>query len=65
MEPVHRQRLQRRFGPKLRDKRLGIPDNYEYMDPGLIRILKQRVPPHLRLTPTQTAHIEARSEPHS
>jgi predicted protein tyrosine phosphatase len=65
MEPVHRQR---RFGPKLRDKRLvvlGIPDNYEYMDPGLIRILKQRVPPHRRLTPTQSAHLEARSEPHS
>jgi predicted protein tyrosine phosphatase len=46
MERVHQQRLTKKFGPLLRDKRLivlGIPDNYEYMDPELVEILKLKV----------------------
>ena len=47
MEPIHRTKLNRTFGKALRDKRvvnLGIPDEYEYMDPELVRILWQRAP---------------------
>lgn len=45
MEAVHRQRLNRRFGTMLRGKRvvvLNIPDDYGYMDPALVRLLKAR-----------------------
>jgi predicted protein tyrosine phosphatase len=49
MEDVHKRRLQRMFS--LKDKRLivlGIPDDYEYMDPKLVEILKRKVEPFLR-----------------
>jgi predicted protein tyrosine phosphatase len=51
MEGVHRRRLKKRFGAFLQAKKiivLGIPDNYRYMDPELVRILKEKVIPHLR-----------------
>jgi len=47
MERAHRSKLQRRFKPHLRDVRLiclDIPDDYEFMDPALVRILEARVP---------------------
>lgn len=47
MEPAHRARLTRGFARPLRGKRvvcLNIPDEYEYMDPELIRVLWDRVP---------------------
>ena len=50
MEQHHAQFLQKHFGYLLRRKRvavLGIPDRYEYMDPELIQILKDRVEPQL------------------
>lgn len=50
MEASHRKRLMKRFGSLLRNKHvivLGIPDNYGYMDPTLIRLLRRRVCPHL------------------
>ena len=50
MEPIHRRRLQRKFGKLLREKKvvvLGIPDNYEAMDPALIRLLRRRCQPYL------------------
>jgi predicted protein tyrosine phosphatase len=50
MESVHRRRLQKRFGALLRAKRivvLGIPDNYKYMEPELVRILEKSVAPYL------------------
>jgi predicted protein tyrosine phosphatase len=50
MERAHRSKLSTRFKSHLRGKRiicLDIPDNYEYMDPDLIQILKARVPQHL------------------
>jgi len=50
MEPVHRRRLTRQFGPFLKNLRvicLDIPDEYEYMDPALVGLLRARVPKHL------------------
>ena len=46
MEKVHRRRLTQRFGSHLRGKRvvcLDLPDDYEFMDAGLIALLEQRV----------------------
>lgn len=51
MEESQRQRIARRFAPLLHGKRvvvLGIPDNYEFMDPMLIKLLKEKVEKHLR-----------------
>lgn len=45
MEKVHRNRLNRKFKKALAGKRvavLNIPDNYDYMDPDLIVLLKSR-----------------------
>jgi predicted protein tyrosine phosphatase len=46
MESVHRRRLQKSFGKILKAKKitvLGIPDDFEYMDPELVRILRAKV----------------------
>jgi len=51
MEHAHRNKLSRRFKPHLKNARvivLGIPDDYEFMDPELIRILEAKVPQFLR-----------------
>ena len=50
MENMHRQKLQKRFRSSLNGKKiicLGIPDEYCYMDPELITILKKKVLPFL------------------
>lgn len=50
MEAVHRQRLQKNFGKLLAGKKvvvLGIPDDYDYMDPALVELLKVRCVPYL------------------
>ena len=50
MEDRHRGRLSSPFGKYLKGKRiicLGIPDDYEYMDPKLVELLRTRVPRHL------------------
>ena len=50
MEKVHRNKLQRRFRSSLRNARvicLDIPDDYEFMDPGLVRLLQIKVARHL------------------
>ncbi|MEA5669431.1 low molecular weight protein tyrosine phosphatase family protein [Stenotrophomonas sp. MH1] len=50
MEPVHKRRLGERFQRWLRDRRvvvLGIPDEYDFMAPELVQLLKQKVPPLL------------------
>lgn len=50
MEPIHRRKLNQRFGKVLRDKRiacLSITDEYGYMSPELVELLRQRVPPFL------------------
>lgn len=50
MERQHRTKLQRRFRAALRGQRvicLDIPDNYDFMDPELVRLLKVRMVHHL------------------
>lgn len=45
MEKTHRNRLNRRFGHALRGQRiavLGIPDDYEFMDPALVELLRAK-----------------------
>ena len=47
MEPAHRARMTRAFGGHLRGKRvvcLDIRDDYEFMQPELVRLLWERVP---------------------
>jgi predicted protein tyrosine phosphatase len=51
MERVHQRRLQLRFGPLLKDRRvicLGIPDDYEYMQPELVELLERKAGAYLR-----------------
>ena len=46
MEKTHRNKLNRKFQSSLKGKRvicLDIPDDYEFMDPVLIRMLESRV----------------------
>lgn len=50
MERQHRTKLERRFRGALRGQRvvcLDIPDNYDFMDPELVRLLKVRLAQHL------------------
>ena len=50
MEKSHRAKLTARFSAALKQKRivcLNIPDRYEYNDPELIRLLRQKVRPLL------------------
>jgi predicted protein tyrosine phosphatase len=49
MEKSHRNKLQKRFKAHLRARVvcLGIPDDYEFMAEGLIRLLKAKVTRHL------------------
>jgi predicted protein tyrosine phosphatase len=50
MEKAQRSRLPKRFKRQLGGARvvcLDIPDDYEFMDPELIRLLEARVPRHL------------------
>jgi predicted protein tyrosine phosphatase len=52
MEKCHKQKLAKNFQPFLKDKRvicLNIPDEYEYMEPALIKLLKQKVLPLLQI----------------
>ena len=56
MEKPHRDKLQRRFYSLLKEKRLivlGIPDKYDFMDTGLIRLLEARVPRYVRIDLTK------------
>jgi predicted protein tyrosine phosphatase len=46
MEKRHRNKLSKRFGKFLKDKNLiclDIPDNYEFMEPDLVRLLEAKV----------------------
>jgi predicted protein tyrosine phosphatase len=50
MEQAHRRKLGKRFRSCLKTQRiicLDIPDEYEFMDPALVTLLKSRVSPHL------------------
>ena len=50
MEKVHRTRLTRQFSRYLKDKRvvcLDIPDEFDYMQPELVELLKVKLKPFL------------------
>ncbi len=50
MEKSHRTKLQKRFRRHLNGKRvvcLDIPDEYEFMDPSLVRLLQAKAGPFL------------------
>lgn len=50
MEKMHRSKLSKNFQPWLKQKRvvcLDIPDEYEYMEPSLVDLLKKKVLPLL------------------
>jgi predicted protein tyrosine phosphatase len=49
-EKAHRNRLSKKFRAFLTGQRiicLDIPDEYDFMDPGLVQLLQARVPRHL------------------
>jgi len=51
MEKAHRNKLSKRFKRHLGGKRvicLDIPDDYDFMDPALIRLLETKAGPFLR-----------------
>ncbi len=51
MERVHLRRLQQRFGSLLKGRRvicLGIPDDYQYMQPELVDLLQRKAGCYLR-----------------
>lgn len=50
MEKSHKTKLSKNFQPLLKDKRvicLNIPDEFEYMNPALVDLLKKKVLPLL------------------
>lgn len=50
MEKAHRNKVQQKHRSALKDKRLiclHIPDEYDYMDPALVLLLKAKVPQYL------------------
>lgn len=50
MEQTHRSKLAAQFQRWLKNKRvicLNIPDEYRFMDPKLVEVLRQSVEPHL------------------
>lgn len=57
MEHTHRNKLQTKYKKHLGKAKvicLDIPDDYDYMDPDLIRILQSKVSRHLPLPPRDT-----------
>lgn len=52
MEQSHRNKISKKYPQQLKGRKLavlGIPDNFIYMDPELIRILKMKVPKYVRI----------------
>lgn len=52
MEPVHKKKLNKQFNGPLKGKRvivLGIPDEYNYMQKGLVQRLETKVPKYLNI----------------
>jgi predicted protein tyrosine phosphatase len=51
MEPRHKQQIKEKFSKQLLHKKvfvLDIPDDYHYMDPALIELLKLAMQPYLK-----------------
>jgi predicted protein tyrosine phosphatase len=56
MEKSHKAKLSGRFKTRLAGKRvncLDIPDNYQFMEPKLVELLRTKVTPHLPHVPGQ------------
>ncbi|WP_366809718.1 hypothetical protein [Sphingomonas sp.] len=52
MERAHRTKVQARFRDAIGDRRivcLDIPDDYAFMDPDLVRLLRAKMARHLRI----------------
>ncbi len=52
MEKAHKNKITKKYKELLKNKKLvvlDIPDNYDYMDPGLIQILKNKISRHVQL----------------
>jgi len=52
MEKMHRNKISSKYKDLLKGKKLAvlaIPDNYDYMDPELVKILESRVPKYVSL----------------
>lgn len=52
MEKSHRNKISKKYKELLKSKKLAvleIPDNYEYMQPELIQLLKNKVPRYVRI----------------
>jgi predicted protein tyrosine phosphatase len=50
MERNHRNKLLKKFRASIKNQKivvLGIADDYDYMDPRLVRLFEKLVPPHL------------------
>jgi predicted protein tyrosine phosphatase len=55
MERSHRNKVSKKFKPQLKGKRLvvlDIPDEFDFMEPQLVELLKARVPKYVRLSDT-------------
>ena len=53
MQGHHRNKLLKRFKNSIKNQKivvLGITDDYDYMDPGLVRLFEKLVPPHLGIS---------------
>lgn len=51
MENKHRMAIETHFGDEVPDKKiivLDIPDNYYYMEPKLVALIRERADPHLK-----------------
>ena len=52
MEQSHRNKVAKKFRSMLKDKKLAvldIPDDFDFMDPELVRILRNRVPRYVAI----------------
>jgi predicted protein tyrosine phosphatase len=52
MERSHRNKIAKKFRDLIKGKKLSvldIPDNYDFMDPDLVKLLKNRVPRYVRI----------------
>lgn len=62
MEHVHRRRLAQHFRPHLKHARvtcLGVPDDFDYLRPELVELLRRKVSPFL-LAPPRRAWARVR-----
>lgn len=52
MEEAHKTNLTRRFAAQLENKKIGVlnlPDIYDYMEPVLVELLKEKVPSYVQI----------------